>query len=371
MSIADIGLLYENLPEVFKLTELQPDWGDDYFFIPVGSIDNFPDDIYSEDDGLAIYEPKITRPSIPGIFPGCPIQEWTSPYPPPDALAFYLPFHYFYPTSWGIYLIAEGVHELAKILKRENSNIRSKVALRASQLYLYAHEAYHHNVESFATKLEVTHRLPIYKKGLQEIYQEQDDIIKNGLYPEESLATAYGYLKTINAFKSDKIQMEAVSVALKGYIKKLPPAYSAGYDLLHEDKFKNEQYGFAEYCHFISLQKHEVDDKLWSCFPFAFSGIARITSRVKYLINRNNPIVMRKKLYLRYFRYRDIVKRLKKVFQIEHVRTAGHETWRTKDGKLIQIPHHPGELTKGTISSILRQCSPPKLSISALMQVKI
>ena len=42
-----------------------------------------------------------------------------SPYPPPDALAFYLPFHYFHPVWWGVYLLLEGVERLATFIEDE------------------------------------------------------------------------------------------------------------------------------------------------------------------------------------------------------------------------------------------------------------
>tara|TARA_Y100000031_G_scaffold122851_1_gene137950 strand:+ start:244 stop:849 length:606 start_codon:yes stop_codon:yes gene_type:complete len=60
------------------------------------------------------------RRRVGGDFPGSPYRRRTKPInrslvPPPDALAFYLPFHA-YPDYWGIYLIAEGVNTLGSAI---------------------------------------------------------------------------------------------------------------------------------------------------------------------------------------------------------------------------------------------------------------
>ena len=116
-----------------------------------------------------------------------------SALPPPDAYAFYLPYHYFFPTWWGVYLMLEPTHQLASVLRaRCEFEIDDHEALLVTRVFLYAHEAFHHAVESFATRLECTHRKPLYKFGFQTFFSRvygTDDCT------EEVLATAYGYRK--------------------------------------------------------------------------------------------------------------------------------------------------------------------------------
>jgi hypothetical protein len=268
MSVENIiDILHGQFPEVFDLTSLPPGWDDDFIFIPVDSFERVPKEIEID---ASLFESSqyligpddvsedIWVPNITGSFPGAPTSHCTSSYPPPDALAFYLPFHYFYPVGWGIYLIYEGVHELAKIIVRESPTVAFKDAWKASQIYLYAHEAYHHNVESFATKLEITHRLPLYKKGFREVYNDKS-VPPTPITPhEESLATAYGYFKVKKAFKSESVKMEAILHGLKSYSYNLPEEYVVGNELLDDKIFKQGQCWFAEENHFISVKKKEV-----------------------------------------------------------------------------------------------------------------
>ena len=380
MSVENIiEILHVQLPEVFDLTSLPPGWDDDFIFIPVDSFERVPKELEIDEDTL--FQPQensigpnyssqdIWVPNIPGSFPGAPISHRTSSYPPPDALAFYLPFHYFYP--WGIYLIYEGVRELAKIIVKESPTIAFKDAWKASQIYLYAHEAYHHNVESFATKLEITHRFPLYKKGFREVYNDKK-VPPTPITPhEESLATAYGYFKVKKAFKSESAKMEAILHGLKSYSNNLPKEYAVGNELLDDKIFKQGQCWFAEENHFISVKKKELLGELWFGFPDAFKGIARITSKIKYIIRSDNPIVKLKKLHLRYFRRSDVIKKLKELFGISKVREGGeHEIWETKDGKQLQFPRGTGELKVGTLRSILKKCG-SDMSISKFASVKI
>ena len=58
--------------------------------------------------------------------------------PPPDCHAFYLPFHYFYPIWWGVYLLYEGVLWLAhEIVRRSGNEVSPRQAFEAARLFLY------------------------------------------------------------------------------------------------------------------------------------------------------------------------------------------------------------------------------------------
>ena len=118
--------------------------------------------------------PSVLSPEIiqvlGGIHGGGPI-----PYtdhtkmPPPDCLAFYLPFHYYYPDWWGVYLLYEGVLWLRdEIIRRSGNEVGLRQALVAARLFLYYHEAFHHKTECFAIRLELAHRQAFYKNGLSD-----------------------------------------------------------------------------------------------------------------------------------------------------------------------------------------------------------
>ena len=57
------------------------------------------------------------------------------------------------------------------------------------------------------------------------------------------------------------------------------------------------------------------------------------------------------------FRYRDVVRRLKRLgFVFDRQAAGSHEIWyRAADQRYTTIPNHPGDLPEGTLRAILRQ----------------
>ncbi|QBE67868.1 hypothetical protein SynWH8101_0256 [Synechococcus sp. WH 8101] len=57
------------------------------------------------------------------------------------------------------------------------------------------------------------------------------------------------------------------------------------------------------------------------------------------------------------FRYRDVVKRLKRFgFAFDRQAAGSHEIWYQASGqRYTTIPNHPGDLPEGTLRAILRQ----------------
>jgi predicted RNA binding protein YcfA (HicA-like mRNA interferase family) len=120
--------------------------------------------------------------------------------------------------------------------------------------------------------------------------------------------------------------------------------------------FRDEQGRFAEANHNESLPTlPRRDPRLWTTFPHAFSSMARVTSRVNYIIHRGSPLVARRRLDLRYITYADLVRKLRRLAGCEFVRTGKHEIWQNKDGVRFPIPRHPGDLRKGTLAKIIKQ----------------
>ena len=362
-------ILFEELPEVFDGQILPPEWDDDWLFVPVDKVDEkFPIDIENMLDRnkspFDTWQDRQTLnridwdklPDIPGDFPGIPIPSgWSSQYPPPDALAFYLPFHYFYPEWWGIYLTVEGTLELSLFIKyKSDQEVSYSDCILASQLFLYGHEVFHHKVESFATRMEVTHRVPTYKDGFSRFWMKTagtPDAI------EETLATAYGILKVRSVFKKHR-RKNVILKSLFEYINGLPEEYKRGLDYCTKTEFLTLRKHFSEEnqreCFPGLPQKKSY---LWNLFSYGFTGIGRINSRINYLVNRSSPILQRNELQIRYLRYKEFANKLKKLTGAKKLREGkgSHEIWRTPEGAKFPVPRHPRDLNKGTLSKIIKQ----------------
>lgn len=57
------------------------------------------------------------------------------------------------------------------------------------------------------------------------------------------------------------------------------------------------------------------------------------------------------------FKYRDIIKKLKKLgFEFDRQAAGSHEIWFNPETELYTtIPNHPGDMPEGTLRAILRQ----------------
>ncbi|MBK1706276.1 type II toxin-antitoxin system HicA family toxin [Halochromatium glycolicum] len=57
------------------------------------------------------------------------------------------------------------------------------------------------------------------------------------------------------------------------------------------------------------------------------------------------------------FRYRDIVRRLKRLgFQFDRQAAGSHEIWfNSETQRYTTIPNHPGDMPEGTLRAILKQ----------------
>lgn len=56
------------------------------------------------------------------------------------------------------------------------------------------------------------------------------------------------------------------------------------------------------------------------------------------------------------FKYRDVIKRLRKLsFEFDRNAAGSHEIWfNPNTGRHVTIPNHPGDLPEGTLRAILR-----------------
>jgi len=69
------------------------------------------------------------------------------------------------------------------------------------------------------------------------------------------------------------------------------------------------------------------------------------------------------------FRYRDIVKRLKKLgFEFDRQAAGSHEIWYNPSSKrYTTVPNHPGDMPEGTLRAILKQAG---ISTNDFLQAK-
>jgi len=137
VAVDDLDRLREQLPDLFADVALPSGWEEDWLFIP---IENPESDVSAldqpqsfrlpgDDFGFLLNERGVVLPSFagPSPFPGAPAMTSGGSVPPPDAFAFYLPFHYFHPTWWGVYVVFEGAYELARLLNLFSNSISTTV----------------------------------------------------------------------------------------------------------------------------------------------------------------------------------------------------------------------------------------------------
>ena len=69
------------------------------------------------------------------------------------------------------------------------------------------------------------------------------------------------------------------------------------------------------------------------------------------------------------FRYRDIIKKLKKCgFEFYRQAAGSHELWYNPESKrFTTIPNHSGEMPEGTLKAILKQAN---ISTKTFLQIK-
>jgi hypothetical protein len=313
-----VNTLANHLPEVFavRATDIFDDWlvapidveryepqtGTDQW-LSTAPINRSPG-FFSQDNSNR--SPLETLIQALGRYPGAPILAKPEPdIPiPPDAAAFYLPFHYF-PQTWGIYLIVEMLeHEVQRLqtaAARNAIELAPKEARDIVQTFLYSHEAFHHNVECFATRGEIVFRKPFYKAGFQKYYE---DHLKDEILSEEALANGYAYQKLFATtskirkhyhWEKGQPKLTFLTQYFKDYFKRSPGGYKGGLHYLTPKKLETGEYTLAEGSwretmkvspQPIPLPKNCPAD-VWSAFPHALHGFATITSRVKYLIHKS------------------------------------------------------------------------------------
>jgi predicted RNA binding protein YcfA (HicA-like mRNA interferase family) len=380
MAIDDLQVLRDHVPTLFEFQRGNSAWDEGWLVAPVNDVETSSLDSVeaslveplssSLTPGVDIETVAPERgaaqdalPRLPVVYstsepiPGAPIPEDYGGPPPPDALAFYLPFHYFPRHVWGIYLTYEGVQELRDvILSRSAGAIDPVQAWHAARVFLYGHEAFHHAVESFATRLEVDRREPLYRTGFERLYRRE---LSEGRSAEEALATGFGAQKAFSFAKRqgwNESAQHSLGSAVHRYILTLPDNYRAGIHYYSPGRdFDARRDKLAEDSRAECLGGLPFPAAIWRNAPHGFRGIANVTSRVNYIVRRSSPLALRHRLSQRFLSKRTVIRKLERLAGMVFEREGGnHELWRTADGHTIPIPRHR-ELKPGTVRNIVKQ----------------
>lgn len=309
--IDDLDTLKTYLPEVFSSIPLPPGWDTDWRVVKVADPESSTpqgaeDELNQEVDPSLDPSPSPDwsvprRPVFSSTeqFPGSPqAGSGGSIPPPPDAFAFYLPFHFFHPRWWGIYIVREPALQLADYVRRCTGGLLSLVECQiVVRVFLYGHEQFHHQAEAFATRLEISHRVPLFREGFWRFYTSTVDTDE---CVEEALASAHGYRRVDKLCFRDPNQpgrRAAALSALAEYIKVSPLGYRRALEFVPGAAFRSARAYLAELGHRSALERlGKRDPSVWFSFPHLYRGISQVNSRVNYLVYVGRPLATRERL---------------------------------------------------------------------------
>ncbi len=364
MSIDDIDMMWQSLPHVFDMREVPAFWEEEWSFGAASEtwLDHIVSDSPAQENTDALAPLRGRQPWAGPTLTGQPTfggarvpRDASQQVPPPDALGFYLPFHHFYPDWWGIYIIAEGVSELAEWLKANGrGELSYATSVGLAYRFIYWHEAFHHSVEAFASRLEVTQRKPVFRTGVRDV--------RARLVPpdptDEGLASGFAFQKCDTWLRNTSGERDIGLQTLYEYIERQPPPYNAAGAFVSTTEWQDGRDWFAE-----QVQREARSDlpdlpsALWRMFSHAFTGFMRSSSRVHYMVRRDSPLHQRMSQHGLFLRYREVADRLRKL-GCREVRSGqgSHVIWAAPNGKRAPVPAQGRhDLAPGTLRAILRQ----------------
>lgn len=366
MAESALDTLRDQLPEVFKDRPIPADWDEDWFVFPSDPITDLlePTDAQPglNDSRSWPEENLFLPPDIPGDFPGGPQQPASglspvphTPQPPTDCLAFYLPFHYFHPDWWGIYVILDGIEHVARYISAfSGSDVPWDSCWAAARTFLYSHEYFHFSVECFALRLEVSHRQPLYRTGFDRAFCRNagtDD------WREEALANGYALYKTRTSIQKGSPWTRPIVGALHDLVAYSPPGYRRG--ISFDDsagRFRSERNRLAEeYFRESVPNSPSLETDIWENFGHAFRAFTTVNGRTNYIVRRSSSLAQRWRLSEHFVKRRVVERRLENVLGAKFVREGGrHTIWAGPTGEQVELPRHK-EIKKGTVRGILKR----------------
>jgi predicted RNA binding protein YcfA (HicA-like mRNA interferase family) len=295
-------------------------------------------------------------PGAPGPASGTGVGGVGGWCPPPDVLGFYLPWHDFPARLWGIYLIVQGITSLGRDLHYvARGYLTLGEAHRVARSFIFHHEAYHNVVETFAARLEVSHRCPCYRAGFRQVWRTGF----NGNLHEEGMATAYAYEKVRGeAFENmpkghvRTRKRGVAAAALRCVIGYMPPLYNSALQVLGTG-WDGAEHDLQEALHSAcGFGLPRLGRDIWQASGHAMHPSLGRNRRFSYLIDRNHPAI-RQAAQVPHFARREVVRRL-------HLATGGREEGGGEhpkvvlpNGRRVPVPGHP-ELGRGLTRKILR-----------------
>ena len=201
--------------------------------------------------------------------------------PPPDvldALAWYLPIHYYGPDS-AIYIRETAVLDMARTIYRRLPGSppldrrMAKGLVRAGLATLYLHEAFHHKVESFAIRLEVIEHARRYVPYHNAVFGPLRASGSDGLL-EEALACAEMKRRLGEGVYRRSIDSELLGetkLMLDEWIPTLPPGYRRGADFFNDASYQRQRNLLSSQIHEAREQPMRRRDE-WFLEPKSFEG---------------------------------------------------------------------------------------------------
>lgn len=214
---------------------------------------------------------------------------------PTDVCAFYLPWHIFAQKDWGIYLITDGVLAVGGLIHMRVGRFLSRgEANRAAALFLFHHEAYHNAVETFCTRVEVSHRRPCYLTGEMSAFAACLPV--TGLH-EEGLANVYAHGKVASGFLEDiaglskpkkRLKRAAAALALRDISKGQDAPYNTAEKIISGGlTFDRAEQELMERIHALSyLGVAPMGPEIWLGAPWAMMPSLGRNRRFSYVMDR-------------------------------------------------------------------------------------
>ncbi len=281
-------------------------------------------------------------------------------HPPADCYAFYLPWHHFPVSLWGIYLVVEGVEQVGWWLHLATRGYLSlSESCYVAKTYLFHHEAYHNVVESFAARQEISFRQPVYKTGFRASFKN----LSLKASHKEAMAESYAAMKvrkeSFARLKSNKrlrkFKQELAYFALVHFIETSQAPYCfASPTLRNNSLFDPHEHVLQEQGLLGSILPPlpPSNPLIWSASTHSMQPTLKRNGAFSYIVNRNHPLVTRRKPQIRYCDRRKFIKKLNTILPGDLRGGGVHPLWIVREtGQRVPIP--TGSLPDGNANHIL------------------
>lgn len=278
----------------------------------------------------------------------------------PDAYGFYLPFHVSRDLH-GIYLIEEYCNELARHISVVDDGTLAGNYPTIARLFIYYHEAFHHKVEMFATRLEIVLQRRCYLTSVKKLYEETRDTEH---WEEEFLANIHAFMSTISYLRKKrgltKLQILQAERVLIEIIKLMPAGYREAAKHLsvrtdREERVSQLLTSFWSEIHIrLMPDSTPYEQEVWAVGYFDYP-LNKVNGRINFLTHRDSLILNRTNLNNRYLSTRELKKKLEPYAEVRLKRQGkgSHEIWLGPSGRSVAVPRK-SELKIGLIGGILK-----------------